>query len=345
MRKCVAVVLVGLTALFYTKMVTAAAASAKNESAEHEDEPIPEVVYNNYQYKVIGALAKTDWLNKSREYVMSRPDPRVLLGPEDFDVIKTLFEEVVSDEHEGKSIQIALNAIKKKEIDIIRKRIIPRRKYLKKGFKEPNYLNFNKLKFSGEDVALLFTAIQDHQTKWKVLRRKDRKVFEMEKRFHEKQVLRHLNNDRERKQEIERREAAKAEQANKELKHPLSKDQIEDVWENQDNLPKDEFDPKTFFALHDLDGNGLLDTREVELVLKSEYEKSFTDKDTPEVKEGRRQEMLRMREHIYDSVDKNKDMMIDLTEFIGTLETEKEQKWDEQSEADITLEEKKPNSY
>ena len=32
-----AVVLVGLTALFYTKMVTAAAASAKNESAEHED--------------------------------------------------------------------------------------------------------------------------------------------------------------------------------------------------------------------------------------------------------------------------------------------------------------------
>jgi len=332
MREGGVVVLVVASALFYTTMVAAAAASAKEKSADDEDDSMPEVVFNNYHHKVMGVLAKTEWLNKSREYVMSRPDPSLLLGPEDFDVIKKLFEEVVSDEQEGKSIQAALNAVKKKEIDIIRKRIIPRRKYLKKGFKEPNYLNFNKLKFSGEDIALLFTAIQDHKTKWQALRRKDRKLFEMEKRFQEKQVLRHLNNDRERKQEIERREKEKAEQANKELKHPLSKDQIEDVWENQDNLPKDEFDPKTFFALHDLDGNGLLDTREVELVLKSEYEKSFTDKDKPEVKEERRQEMLRMREHIYNSVDKNKDMMIDLAEFIGTLETEKEEKWDEQSE-------------
>ena len=34
---------------------------------------MPEVVFNNYHHKVMGVLAKTEWLNKSREYVMSRP--------------------------------------------------------------------------------------------------------------------------------------------------------------------------------------------------------------------------------------------------------------------------------
>ena len=34
---------------------------------------MPEVVFNNYHHKVMGVLAKTEWLNKSREYVVSRP--------------------------------------------------------------------------------------------------------------------------------------------------------------------------------------------------------------------------------------------------------------------------------
>jgi hypothetical protein len=37
-----------------------------------------------------------------------------------------------------------------------------------------------------------------------------------------------------------------------ELKHPLSRDQVEEVWEVKDHLPKEEFNAKTFFALHDL---------------------------------------------------------------------------------------------
>jgi hypothetical protein len=37
-----------------------------------------------------------------------------------------------------------------------------------------------------------------------------------------------------------------------ELKHPLSRDQVEEVWETKDHLPKEEFNTKTFFALHDL---------------------------------------------------------------------------------------------
>ena len=39
-----------------------------------------------------------------------------------------------------------------------------------------------------------------------------------------------------------------------ELKHPLSRDQVEEVWETRDHLPREEFNIKTFFNLHDLGG-------------------------------------------------------------------------------------------
>ncbi len=34
------------------------------------------------------------------------------------------------------------------------------------------------------------------------------------------------------------------------VNHPGSKDQLEEVWEEQDNLEGNEFDPETFFRLH-----------------------------------------------------------------------------------------------
>ena len=34
------------------------------------------------------------------------------------------------------------------------------------------------------------------------------------------------------------------------LNHPGSKQQMEEVWEEEDGLEKDQFDPRTFFHLH-----------------------------------------------------------------------------------------------
>ena len=62
------------------------------------------------------------------------------------------------------------------------------------------------------------------------------------------------------------------------IKHPLTEDTAKEVWEEKEQLPKvlktthenafksvskDEFNPKTYFALNDLDSNGLLDLEEV----------------------------------------------------------------------------------
>lgn len=32
--------------------------------------------------------------------------------------------------------------------------------------------------------------------------------------------------------------------------HPLSEDQLEEVWEEQDHMSRDSFDPETFFRMH-----------------------------------------------------------------------------------------------
>jgi hypothetical protein len=41
------------------------------------------------------------------------------------------------------------------------------------------------------------------------------------------------------------------------MKHPLSRDQVEEVWETKDHLPKEEFNVRTFFNLHDLGKSGV----------------------------------------------------------------------------------------
>lgn len=60
-----------------------------------------------------------------------------------------------------------------------------------------------------------------------------------------------------------------------------SKDQLEQVWQDVDKLPKESFDPKTFFNLHDLNGDGYLDIAELEALFQKELDKVY-DKNAPE---------------------------------------------------------------
>ena len=45
----------------------------------------------------------------------------------------------------------------------------------------------------------------------------------------------------------------------RQVHHPLSEDQLEEVWEEQDHMDKDSFDPETFFRMHgEWDGPGVV---------------------------------------------------------------------------------------
>jgi hypothetical protein len=45
---------------------------------------------------------------------------------------------------------------------------------------------------------------------------------------------------------------------------------MEEVWEKVDKLEADQFSPKAFFKLHDINGDGLLDDAEIEAIMLKE---------------------------------------------------------------------------
>lgn len=45
---------------------------------------------------------------------------------------------------------------------------------------------------------------------------------------------------------------------------------MEEVWENVDHLEADQFNPKAFFKLHDVNSDGFLDEAEIEAVMLKE---------------------------------------------------------------------------
>merc|ERR1712121_564127 len=146
-------------------------------------------------------------------------------------------------------------------------------------------------------------------------RREEFKKYEMEKKFEE---------------EMEKLEAKHRQ--HERLKHPMTKDQLEEVWEEQDHMDKQDWDPKTFFAMHDLDGNGQWDENEVRILFKKELDKAY-DPNAPEddMKE-REEEMERMREHVFKESDTDKDNLISEKEFMEeTSRKEYEHEGEEES--------------
>ncbi|KAI0215612.1 Nucleobindin-2 [Lamellibrachia satsuma] len=97
-------------------------------------------------------------------------------------------------------------------------------------------------------------------------------------------------------------------------------------------MDKKDFDPKTFFYLHDVNGDGFLDENEVESLFQKELDKLY-DPNAPEDDQMERyEEMNRMREHVMKEIDKNDDRMVSLDEFVESTKRasyEKEEGWED----------------
>lgn len=301
---------------------------AKNEKNEKESPtdrvPLPE--WDRYLKSV--SQITLDKKNKEYGQFLKEIDLRKKFEVEGFIDDETIrkieeaFDKLIPAEDKKR-----LNVVKKKEIDAIRRRIIPRKKSLAQDVEFPKHLNMSVLPFTAQDIGLLIKANGEHVRKFSNLRETDFARYEMEKRFLEEQRLRHIKTEERRKKELESIEAEKAKRASADLKHPMSEDAIKDVWEEKEQLPKEEFNPKTFFALNDLDGNGLLDLEEIRMVLKNELDQgNIPGNDTREQME----EMERMRDHIYKETDKNGDLMIDFEEFMLQMQENQKDKerWD-----------------
>lgn len=104
------------------------------------------------------------------------------------------------------------------------------------------------------------------------------------------------------------------------LHEPGHKAQLEEVWEEQDQMQQD-FDPKTFFMLHDLDGNGLWDQDEVKALFIKELDKMYQQGHPEDDMRERAEEMERMRESVFHEMDTNQDGFIDFSEFMKQTNT------------------------
>ena len=86
----------------------------------------------------------------------------------------------------------------------------------------------------------------------------------MEKKFEEEERLKHIEDEAKRAEEQKRMEEAKTKHKDHgKVHHPMSKDQLEEVWEEADHMRAEDWNPKTFFAMHDLNGDNHWDEDEV----------------------------------------------------------------------------------
>ncbi|XP_043232068.1 nucleobindin-2-like isoform X1 [Amphibalanus amphitrite] len=225
------------------------------------------------------------------------------------------------------SIRSKLDELKRIELDRLRRKATEAFE-LSNGLdrntiREPHHLDHrNPHTFREEDLRKLIHKTTKDLEELDRQRREDFKRYEMEKEFKYQEQLKTLDEEH-KKEAVKKHEEElkkKKEHPKSQVHHPLSEDQLEEVWEEQDHMEREDFNPETFFRMHDVDGNELLDQNEVMALFKTELDKIYngTDYDPRE----RDEEMNEMRESTYAEVDTDRDGFISLKEFLASTQHE-----------------------
>ncbi|XP_076370081.1 nucleobindin-2-like isoform X2 [Tachypleus tridentatus] len=214
-------------------------------------------------------------------------------------------------------------------------RTIPRPRggkgFNRKNIKVPVHLDpTNPHTFEVEDLKKLIKTATKDLEELDRRRREEFKQYEMEKEHQYRESLNNLTQE-ERNEVIKKHE--EMENKHKDhprIHHPGSKPQLEEVWEERDHMPREEFDPKVFFSMHDINGDGYLDEDEVEAILSLEVRKMYDPNNPEDDPVEMMEEYNRMREHIYNEADKDKDKRISQKEFFDLTQRddfEKDEGW------------------
>ncbi|CAG2113730.1 unnamed protein product, partial [Medioppia subpectinata] len=186
----------------------------------------------------------------------------------------------------------------------------------------------NPHSFEAQDLQKLIVSASRDLEALDAKRRHDFKEYEMEKELRYEEVLESVNASERHAIEERKKEMEEKRKTHARVHHPGSKQQLEEVWESKDHMPRQEFDPKVFFSMHDVNGDGFLDAQEVEAILGVEVRKMYEggNGDPNEMQE----EYHRMREHIYKEADVNRDGLIskkEFLEFTKRMDFERDDEW------------------
>lgn len=180
----------------------------------------------------------------------------------------------------------------------------------------PEHLGSHGTHFDENDLHKLMVSATNDLEKMDKQRQEDLKTYEMEKEWQFQERIKMMN-ETEKQEAIKTRDQLKQKHDDHPRVHePGSKQHFEDVWEKKDHLPKAEFNPKTFFALHDSNSDNYWDQSEVRQLLVTEINKLYDPNNPEDDPNEMEEEFERMREHIYKEIDTDRDGLISLKEFV-----------------------------
>ncbi|KAE8606012.1 hypothetical protein XENTR_v10010567 [Xenopus tropicalis] len=178
----------------------------------------------------------------------------------------------------------------------------------------------NPHSFEPQDLDLLIRTATKDLENYDKTRHDEFKRYEMMKEHERREYLKTLDEEKRKEEEEKYEEMKKKHREHPKINHPGSKDQLKEVWEETDGLDPTDFDPKTFFKLHDTNSDGFIDEQELEALFTKELEKVYDPNNEEDDMVEMEEERLRMREHVMTEVDLNRDRLIDLQEFIRATE-------------------------
>uniref|UniRef100_A0A8D3BJ16 Nucleobindin 2a n=1 Tax=Scophthalmus maximus TaxID=52904 RepID=A0A8D3BJ16_SCOMX len=183
--------------------------------------------------------------------------------------------------------------------------------------KQFEYLNhMNPHTFEVDDLDRLIKSATKDLENYDKERHEDFKKYEMTKEHDRQEHLKTLDEEERRKEEEHYEEMKKKHADHPKVNHPGSQNQLKEVWEDADGLDPEDFDPKTFFKLHDANGDSFFDEQELEALFTKELEKIYDPTNEEDDMVEMEEERLRMREHVMNEVDSNKDRLVSLDEFL-----------------------------
>ncbi|XP_067396786.1 nucleobindin-2 isoform X3 [Emydura macquarii macquarii] len=189
---------------------------------------------------------------------------------------------------------------------------------LLKQFEHLNHQNPHT--FESKDLDMLIKAATSDLENYDKTHHEEFKKYEMMKEHERREYLKTLNEEKRREEESKYEAMKKKHEDHPKVNHPGSKDQLKEVWEETDGLDPNDFDPKTFFKLHDVNNDGFLDEQELEALFTKELEKVYDPKNEEDDMVEMEEERLRMREHVMNEIDVNKDRLVTLHEFLKATE-------------------------
>lgn len=173
----------------------------------------------------------------------------------------------------------------------------------------------NTHSFEATDLAKLIKQATMDLDELDRQRKAEFKAYEMRKEHEKNLKLADLNSTQRAAEEAHLKEMEDKHKSHTKLHHPMGKAQLEEVWEESDHLNPEDFDPKTFFKLHDINGDNVLDPTEVEALFTKEIAKMYDPNNPEDDMREAQEEINRMREHVFKEADLDGNHVLDQNEF------------------------------